>query len=156
MLCAVHVCALLCMYGVLCTCGECACDAHVHVAHSHLYVVHAPTRVWGAHVCTCVTDPGAWREGAKTGQAHTHIPLGVSASVSTGTRGPLPLRHATCCHRRIAVTDVCPLSRGFVPGCSRKCQTLSFCGRGLYCSQTLMVRAGPSPDGAWLRKSSLH
>lgn len=150
--CSACVCTLVHVWCTVHVWGVCTCACTWH-GHTCMWYMHQ-------HMCTCVWVHMCYRpQGMEGGSKdcrgpHTH-PFGC-LSFSTGTRGPLPMGHTTCCHRRISVTDICPLSHGFVPRCSWKCQTLSFCGRGLYCSQTLTVWAGPSPDSAWLRKSSLH
>lgn len=90
---------------------------------AHMHVGCAPTRVCGCG-CTC-TDLGG---GSWAAQTHTRSPQGVWASASAGTRSPSRGTHG-CRRRRTLVIDMCPLSRGFVPRCSWKCQALSLCGR---------------------------
>ena len=121
MLCAVHVTCTphVCAHGVLCTRVACACGS------AHMYGTCTNTHVWvwvWVHTCT---DPGG---GIQAAEAHTLSPRAVWASASAGTQSPS--RGTRSCHRRrTSVIDACPLSWGFAPTCSWKCQTLSLCGR---------------------------
>lgn len=107
-----------CAHGVLCTHVACACMWQC----THACGVCTYTRVW---VWVHMHRPGG---GSWAAQTHTRSPQGVWASASAGTRSPSRGTHG-CRRRRTLVIDMCPLSRGFVPRCSWKCQALSLCGR---------------------------
>lgn len=107
-----------CAHGVLCTHVACACMWQC----THACGMCTYTRVW---VWVHMHRPGG---GSWAAQTHTRSPQGVWASASAGTRSPSRGTHG-CRRRRTLVIDMCPLSRGFVPRCSWKCQALSLCGR---------------------------
>ena len=116
--CDMHT-AYACAHGVLCRRVACACVWQC----THACGMCTYTRVWvWVHTCT---DPGV---GAWAAQVHRRSPRGVWASASAGTQS-LSRGTRGCRRRRTLVPDMCPLSRGFAPRCSWKCQTVSLCGR---------------------------
>lgn len=123
------------------TCGVRACGrAHACAVHPHTWAwvwvwVHACCRPGGVRSCAHALPSG-----------RPDVCLCRDLSPSCGTRG---------CRHRTLVIGMCPLSWTLRPTCSRKCQTLSLCGRDFIVPKAPWW-AGPGPDSAQLQKSSGH